>query len=633
MRVTVVVPTYNEADNIERLLPTGPRARCRTRDDPRRRRQQPRRHGRPRRASSASELGGDRRAAPARPRPGSARRTATGFARGARPAAPRSCVQMDADLSHDPAVLPALVADRRARCRPRDRQPLRAGRAITENWPWRRRCAVAVGQPLRRRRARSGGQRRHRRLPGLPRRGPASGWTSPRRGRRLRLPGRDDATGSCARRPVVEFPITFRDRTARRVEDVERDRREALGLVHPARACPTALPAPPAPPRSADRRRRERLRHVRARRRARRRTSSTSTWTRSSRPVELLRRPGAARASPSSSAAPGRAASWPRRRTRPARYGVHSAHAVAPGPPAAARTPCSCPATTRCTRGQRRRSTRSSASFTPLVEPLVARRGVPRRHRRACGCSATGRRSAPAIRGAGRATSCGCAARSASPRTSSSPSWRRRRPSRGATPDGRRARAGRRRGAPGERAGVPAPAARSSALWGVGPATLARLRPLRRRARSATSPRSARPTLDRRARRGPRPHLHAPGLGRRRPAGRARPGGRSRSATRRPSRPTAHPRRAPRRDRAPGRRRRRRGCGARRVAARTVTLKVRFADFRTITRSATLAARRRHGPATLLAAATRLLDGVDPTPGVRLLGVSASQLRRRRPSS
>ncbi|MCU1352867.1 MAG: dinB [Acidimicrobiales bacterium] len=61
------------------------------------------------------------------------------------------------------------------------------------------------------------------------------------------------------------------------------------------------------------------------------------------------------------------------------------------------------------------------------------------------------------------------------------------------------------------------------------------------------------------------------------------------------------------------------------LAGRTVTIKVRFGDFRTITRSATLP-----GPIdssnTIGRAARTLLDGVDPTPGVRLLGVSVSQL-------
>ena len=61
------------------------------------------------------------------------------------------------------------------------------------------------------------------------------------------------------------------------------------------------------------------------------------------------------------------------------------------------------------------------------------------------------------------------------------------------------------------------------------------------------------------------------------------------------------------------------------LAGRTVTLKVRFGDFRTITRSATAPAALDDGPA-IARAARALLDQVDPSPGVRLLGVSVSGL-------
>ena len=61
------------------------------------------------------------------------------------------------------------------------------------------------------------------------------------------------------------------------------------------------------------------------------------------------------------------------------------------------------------------------------------------------------------------------------------------------------------------------------------------------------------------------------------------------------------------------------------LAGRTVQIKVRFGDFTTITRSVTLP-----GPAddarTLAEAGRRLLDQVDPSPGVRLLGLSVSGL-------
>jgi len=61
------------------------------------------------------------------------------------------------------------------------------------------------------------------------------------------------------------------------------------------------------------------------------------------------------------------------------------------------------------------------------------------------------------------------------------------------------------------------------------------------------------------------------------------------------------------------------------LAGRTISLKVRFGDFRTITRSITLAAPT-DSAMEITAAARDLLAGVDPSPGVRLLGVSVSTL-------
>jgi DNA polymerase-4 len=60
-------------------------------------------------------------------------------------------------------------------------------------------------------------------------------------------------------------------------------------------------------------------------------------------------------------------------------------------------------------------------------------------------------------------------------------------------------------------------------------------------------------------------------------------------------------------------------------AGRTVAIKVRYGDFRTITRSVTLAAPTDSGHALATAART-LLDGEDVAEGVRLLGVSVSGL-------
>jgi DNA polymerase-4 len=59
------------------------------------------------------------------------------------------------------------------------------------------------------------------------------------------------------------------------------------------------------------------------------------------------------------------------------------------------------------------------------------------------------------------------------------------------------------------------------------------------------------------------------------------------------------------------------------LAGRTVHIKVRFADFTTITRSKTVGFSLETGPAVARVAG-RLLDAVDVTPGVRLLGVSVS---------
>jgi DNA polymerase-4 len=65
-----------------------------------------------------------------------------------------------------------------------------------------------------------------------------------------------------------------------------------------------------------------------------------------------------------------------------------------------------------------------------------------------------------------------------------------------------------------------------------------------------------------------------------------------------------------------------RGAG---MAGRTVSIKVRFGDFRTITRSLTLAAAVDTGP-DVIRAATTLLEKIDPSGGVRLLGIHVSQL-------
>jgi len=61
------------------------------------------------------------------------------------------------------------------------------------------------------------------------------------------------------------------------------------------------------------------------------------------------------------------------------------------------------------------------------------------------------------------------------------------------------------------------------------------------------------------------------------------------------------------------------------VGARTLTLKVRFAGFHTITRSTT-STERVDDAAVIVGMLGPLLTAIDPTPGVRLIGVSGSNL-------
>lgn len=66
------------------------------------------------------------------------------------------------------------------------------------------------------------------------------------------------------------------------------------------------------------------------------------------------------------------------------------------------------------------------------------------------------------------------------------------------------------------------------------------------------------------------------------------------------------------------------------LTGRTITIKVRFGDFRTITRSTTVSGGL-DSSRELARVARMLLEGVDPAAGVRLLGVSVSQLDGDRP--
>ena len=106
-RVLVIIPTYNERDNIERDHRPGARDACPTAARARRRRRQPRRHRR------------DRRRAGRRPTTGCTCCTAPARPAWARPTSPASAgastrgydvlVEMDADGSHAPEQLPRLL--------------------------------------------------------------------------------------------------------------------------------------------------------------------------------------------------------------------------------------------------------------------------------------------------------------------------------------------------------------------------------------------------------------------------------------------------------------------------------------------------------------------------------------------
>jgi DNA polymerase-4 len=61
------------------------------------------------------------------------------------------------------------------------------------------------------------------------------------------------------------------------------------------------------------------------------------------------------------------------------------------------------------------------------------------------------------------------------------------------------------------------------------------------------------------------------------------------------------------------------------LTGKTVTVKVRYGDFRTVTRSRTLVKGLQDGQA-LAAVAGEILDGVDLGDGIRLLGVGVSSL-------
>ena len=140
MRVTVVVPTYNEAGNIERLCRevrlAAPDADMLIVDDA-----SPDGTG-----QLAEDISRELGRISVMHRPGKAGLGAAYRAglRAAIDAGAEICVQMDADLSHDPAVLPALIAIAEVGADLAIGSRYVPG-GLTENWPRRRRSLSRGG--------------------------------------------------------------------------------------------------------------------------------------------------------------------------------------------------------------------------------------------------------------------------------------------------------------------------------------------------------------------------------------------------------------------------------------------------------------------------------------------------------
>jgi glycosyltransferase involved in cell wall biosynthesis len=138
--VTVVVPTFNEADNVERLLrgirEALPAAHILVVDD----------NSPDGTADCAARIGDELGRIDVLRRPGKGgigRAYRAGF-ESAIAAGAEICVEIDADLSHDPVVLPALVAI------VKHGADLAIGSryvpgGVIENWPWRRRALSRWG--------------------------------------------------------------------------------------------------------------------------------------------------------------------------------------------------------------------------------------------------------------------------------------------------------------------------------------------------------------------------------------------------------------------------------------------------------------------------------------------------------
>ena len=209
MRVTVVVPTYNEAGNIERLCRevrlAVPDATLLIVDD-----------ASPDGTADLAEAAGESLGQIAVLRRSGKTGLGAAYRAGLRAAidgGAEICVQMDADLSHDPAVLPALIANAKHGADLAIGSRYVPG-GLTENWPRRRRmlsrwgnryAAGVLGLAVN---DATAGYRAYR-TDALERmefdsvKAEGYGFQVEMTYRLVRIGGK-----------VVEFPITFRDRTA-----------------------------------------------------------------------------------------------------------------------------------------------------------------------------------------------------------------------------------------------------------------------------------------------------------------------------------------------------------------------------------------------------------------------------------
>ena len=167
-RILVIIPTYNERENLERIVAAGPRGRPGG-ARPGRRRQQPRRHRRPSptgwpptTTTCASCTARGKEGLGAAYLAGFAWALADGY---------DVVVEMDADGSHQPEQLPRLLVALRDADLVLGSRWVPGGSVV--NWPQSRELLSRGGSLYTRLMLGVPHEGRHRRLPRLPRRHPA----------------------------------------------------------------------------------------------------------------------------------------------------------------------------------------------------------------------------------------------------------------------------------------------------------------------------------------------------------------------------------------------------------------------------------------------------------------------------